>query len=131
MADKGLDIEPFYSDEEKNASAIFDNYYILETILTAPHPQVLEMGGDGNPVFAKETRSEADIDVFRRAQEGIVDFLREYINLVPAEARTENKKLDEKLLELVNKVEIKDEDFLNLKVEDPFFGRMTDIKDVL
>ncbi len=33
MADKGLDIEPFYSDEEKNSSAIFDNYYILETIL--------------------------------------------------------------------------------------------------
>ena len=26
MADKGLDIVPFYSDEEKNSSEIFDNY---------------------------------------------------------------------------------------------------------
>ncbi len=42
MADKGLDIEPFYSDEEKNSSAIFDNYYILETILTALFPQLEE-----------------------------------------------------------------------------------------
>ena len=42
-------------------------------------------------------------------------------------ARTENKQLDEKLLALVNRVQILDEDFLALKVEDTFFGRMTDI----
>ena len=42
-----------------------------------------------------------------------------------------NKALDEKLLELVNKVKILDDEFLAIKVEDPFFGRMTDIKDVM
>ena len=42
-----------------------------------------------------------------------------------------NKKLDEKLLELVNKVQILDEEFLGIKVEDPFFDRMTDIRDVI
>ena len=42
-----------------------------------------------------------------------------------------NKGLDEKLLELVNKVQILDEEFLGIKVEDTFFGRMTDIRDVL
>ncbi|SFQ11898.1 hypothetical protein SAMN04487928_11961 [Butyrivibrio proteoclasticus] len=35
------------------------------------------------------------------------------------------------MLELINKVQILDEDFLALKVEDPFFGRMTDVKDVI
>lgn len=40
-------------------------------------------------------------------------------------------ELDEKLLSLINKVWIKDNDFLSIKVEDPFFGRMTDIKDVI
>lgn len=131
MADKGLDIEPFYSDEEKNTSAIFDNYYILETMLTAPYPQMEEMDNDGNPVFVKETRSEQDLRVFDRAQQGILEYFEEYLRILPESARKENKKLDEKLLALVNRVQILDEEFLSLKVEDPFFGRMTDIKDVI
>lgn len=131
MADKNLDIEPFYSAEEKDNSAIFDNYYILETILTSPYSQLEEFDECGNPVFANETRSESDIKVFEQAQNGIKTFFEEYISLVPQEARTDNKILDEKVLELVNKVQVLDEDFLKLKVEDPFFGRMTDIKDVI
>ncbi len=131
MADKGLDIEPFYFEEEKDSSAIFDNYYILETILTAPFPQMKEMGPDGEPVYAKETRSERDLKCFERAQNGIIEYYKEYLRIVPKSARTVNKKLDEKLLELVNKVKILDEDFLALKVEDPFFGRMTAMTDVI
>ena len=131
MADKGLDIEPFYSDEEKNRSAIFDNYYILETILTAPFPQLEEFDESGEPVFAKETRSKTDIEVFEKAQKGIIEYFEKYIELVPEAARIENKTLDEKILALVNKIRIMDEDFLKLKVEDPFFGRMTDIRDVI
>ena len=131
MADKGLDIEPFYSDEEKNSSAIFDNYYILETILTAPFPQLEEFDENGEPVFAKETRSKTDIEAFEKAQKGIIEYFEKYIELVPEVARIENKTLDEKILALVNKVHIEDEDFLKLKVEDPFFGRMTDIRDVI
>ena len=131
MADKGLDIEPFYSDEEKNRSAIFDNYYILETILTAPFPQLEEFDESGEPVFAKETRSKTDIEVFEKAQKGIIEYFEKYIELVPEAARIENKRLDEKILSLVNKIRIMDEDFLKLKVEDPFFGRMTDIRDVI
>lgn len=131
MADKGMEIEPFYSDEEKNTSAIFDNYYILETILTSPDPQMLEFDADGKPVFAVETRSESDLAVFDKAQAGILSYFDEYLALVPEAARTVNKGLDEKLLELVNKILINDEDFLSLKVEDPFFGRMTNMKDLL
>ena len=131
MADKGLDIEPFYSDEEKDKSAIFDNYYILETVLTAPHPQIEEMDDNGNPVFVKETRSEKDLAVFDRMQSGIIDYFEDYIHILPDSVRENNKKLDEMLLALVNRVKILDEDFLSIRVEDPFFGRMTDIKDVL
>lgn len=131
MADKGLDIESFYTDQEKDTSAIFDNYYILETILTSPYPQMLEMDMDGNPVFAEESRSKADIEVIKRVQDGIIEFFRDYITIVPTDDRAVNKKLDEKLLELVNKIRILDEEFLGIKVEDPFFGRMTDIKDVI
>ena len=131
MADKGLDIESFYSVEEKDSSAIFDNYYILETILTAPYPQMEEMDDEGNPIYVKETRSDRDLKVFDRAQRGIMEYFGDFLRILPESARKENKKLDEKLLALVNKVQILDEDFLALKVEDPFFGRMTDIKDVI
>ncbi len=131
MADKGLDIEPFYSDEEKDKSAIFDNYYILETVLTAPHPQMEEMDDNGNPVFVKETRSEKDLAVFDRMQSGIIDYFEDYTYILPDSVREKNKKLDEMLLALVNRVKILDDDFLSIRVEDPFFGRMTDIKDIL
>ena len=47
------------------------------------------------------------------------------------EQETQMDISNEKLLELVNKVKILDEDFLALKVEDPFFGRMTAMTDVI
>lgn len=131
MADKGLDIEPFYSEEEKNKSAIFENYYLLETMLTSPYPQLEEIDNDGNPVFVKETRSEQDLKVFDKAMNGIMDYFEDYLKILPESGRKENKKLDEILLALINRVKILDEGFLSLKVEDPFFGRMTDIKDVI
>ena len=131
MADKGLSIEPFYSDKEKNCSAIFEHYYILETILTSPYSQLEEFDGDGNPVFATETRNERDIQCFEQMQKGLAEYFKDYVSILPEETRTENKKLDEVFLSLVDKVEIMDEDFLALKVEDPFFGRMTDIRDVI
>ena len=31
----------------------------------------------------------------------------------------------------MNRIQILDEDFMSLKVEDPFFGRMTNITDVI
>lgn len=131
MADKGLDIQPFYSDAEKNTSIIFDSYYILETILTSPYPQMEELDGDGSPVFAAETRNEKDIQCLEKAQKGIVAYFEEYLKILPEGAREGNKTLDELFLSFISKIQIKDEDFLGLKIEDPFFGRMTDMKDVI
>lgn len=131
MKDKNLDIKPFYTEIERDSSAIFDNYYILETLLTSPEASVDEFDNEGNPVFAKETRSDKDIACFMRAQDGIVEYVKKYISICPGSERTINKKLDEIFLMLVHNVEIRDRDFLSLVVEDPFFNRMTDIKDVL
>lgn len=131
MKNKNLDIVPFYSDSERETSEIYDNYYILETIVTSPFPSVDEFDEAGEPVYAKETRSERDIACIMKVQEGIIDYFKEYIKYVPESLRKENKKLDEVFLSLVNKFEITDEDFISLKVEDPFFGRMTDVKDLI
>ena len=42
MWGENLDIVSFYSDSERNASVIFQDYYILETMLTAPMPSIRE-----------------------------------------------------------------------------------------
>ena len=131
MKDKNLDIKPFYTEMERDSSAIFDNYYILETLLTSPEASVDEFDEEGNPVFAKETRTDKDIACFMRAQDGIIEYVKKYISICPVSESSINKKLDEIFLMLVHNVEIRDRDFLSLVVEDPFFNRMTDIKDVL
>ena len=131
MLDKGLDICSFYEGIKSDLCAIYDNYYILETLLTAPHPSVQGFDEYGNPVYASETRSEKDICCFERAQEGTLDYFRTYILLCPQTERIVNRELDELLLKLIHEIKITDEDFLDLVVEDPFFNRMTNIIDVL
>lgn len=131
MQNADLSIESFYTSSELSAGVILDNYYILETILTSPAPLVTEFLEDGTPVYADETRTRKNIECSMRIQEGIADYFKEYLSKCPAEKRKMNKQLDEELLRLIHNVEIKDKDFLELIVEDPFFNRMTDITDVL
>ena len=131
MCDKGLDILPFYQKEEMENSAIFENYYILETMLTSPEPSVQGFDEQGTPVYAEETRNEKDIQCFQSAQEGIFDYFTAYLSLCPNLTGGVNKKLDEQFLALIHNLSILDKDFLNLKVEDPFFNRMTDMTDLL
>lgn len=131
MKDMNLDIIPFYKEEEREKSAIFENYYILETLLTSPEASVDEFDDNGAPVFTIETRSESDIDCVMKAQNGIIEYTKKYLQLCPTSAININKKLDEQFLMLLRHVAINDTDFLRLTVEDPFFNRMTDITDVL
>lgn len=131
MKDKNLDICSFYGNEKEEPCAVFDDYYIIETFLTAPHPSVCGFDENGKPVFVTETRQAADIDCIEKAQEGIMDYFRTYMELCPESERLESRKLDEIILKLVHEIQITDADFLNLIVEDPFFNRMTNVVDVL
>lgn len=131
MSDKGLEIEPFYGADEMETSRIYDNYYILETILTAPHPGICGFDNRGMPMFAEEIRTEKDIKCFSRAQEGIIDYFQRYLELLPESMRKQSKELDEVLLGLFANLEIQDDDFLSLVVEDSFFNRMTGIRELI
>lgn len=131
MKDKGLRIKPFYTETEREGSSVFENYYILETLLTSPEPSVEEFTEEGEAVYAKESRSKKDIECIMRAQEGILDYTRKFLRICPGMEIKINKGLDEAFLTLIHNAELLDRDFLSLKVEDPFFNRMTDITDVL
>ena len=131
MKDRGLKIQAFYTEAERDKSAIFDNYYILETLLTSPEASIDEFDQDGKPVYAGETRSDKDIACVMRVQDGIIGYVDKFLRLCPREKIKSNKKIDEIFLSLIHNIEIRDKDFLELIVEDPFFNRMTDIRDVL
>lgn len=131
MRDKGLEIHPFFTNSELKTSSIYNNYYILETILTSPEPSVNGFDEEGKPVFAAETRRERDIECILSMQQGVLDYFSDYLSLVPKEQRTINKELDGNLLDLIHQVRIEATDFLSLKVEDPFFNRWTAMTDEL
>ncbi len=138
MKDRNLDIVTFYEDPGietgtggTQTSPIYEDYYILETILTSGEPSVAGFDEKGHVIYASETRSEQDIKCFQRMQEGIIDYFKSYIRVCPESERHIDQHLDERFLELVHKVKILDRDFKSLKVEDPFFNRMTDMQDLL
>lgn len=131
MKDKNLDIITFYDKSNKNDSAIFNDYYILETILTSPMPSLTEFDSSGYPLYAEETRNDSAIRCFEKAQKGIFDYFKSYISICPETEWIENKILDEKILSLIHKIKIKDEEFLEFKVEDAFFNRMTDMSSLV
>lgn len=131
MPDNDLDVEPFYKPEEVLSSAVFEDYYILETIVTAPHASVSCMDEHGEPVYADETRTRQEIECALRVQDGILAYFREFLELVPERYRVQNKKLNEVFLALLHRVHIADGDFLSLETEDPFINRWTSMKTLL
>ena len=131
MADRGLDIQSFYEGTKSNSCAIYDNYYILETLLTAPHSSIQGFDTDGCPIYAVETRDRESIDCFMKAQRGILDYFTSYMKYCPMSKCEINKEMDEIFLKMVNEIKIGDRAFLKMVVEDPFFHRMTQIKDIL
>ena len=131
MEPYGLDIEAFYSEGERAFSGIFDDYYILETMLTAPTPSVKEFDENGMPIYGEETRTEENIQCFREAQEGILAYFETYLRICPEADMDIEKKIDEIFLSLLHQVEIGEKRFMDLKVEDPFFNRMTNVTDLI
>lgn len=131
MEDKKLDIRSFYENNESHSNLIYENYYILETVLTSPWPSILGFDENGRALYADETRSEEDISCFLKVQDGITAYFRDYLQICPEPYEGINKELDEIFVELVHKFLILDQSFLNLKVEDPFFNRLTNIIDLI
>lgn len=126
-----LDICSFYDREALEGSAIFDDYYILETMLTSPMPSLEGFDENGGEIYAEETRTERDIRCFLEAQEGIRHYFRTFLHICTDADRLIDQKMDEVFLSLIHKFSILDEDFLQLVVEDPFFNRMTDMRDLI
>lgn len=131
MQKKRLDILPFYTGQETENSEIYENYYILETILTSPQPSIKEFDEYGKPCYAQETRKERDIRCVQEVQNGVLDYFKAYLKVCPRTERVVDKRLGERFLSLIHGVAILDQNLIELKVEDPFFNRMTAVSDLI
>ena len=130
MPANSMDIEPFYSLEEVASSAVFEDYYILETIVTAPHASVSDIDENGEPVYAGESRAPLEIACAECVQNGILEYFREYLARVPTSCRERNKILNERFLTMLHRISVTDKGFLGLAAEDPFFNRRTSLNDL-
>lgn len=128
MREKGLDIQSYFKPEE---SAISHYYLVLENVLMAPQPSVLGFDEAGEACFAEETRTERELRCIQRVQDGITDYFRTYLTLMPGWERRKGKALEESILSLIREIEIRDTDFLVLRDEDLFFHRTTAISDLI
>lgn len=131
LSDRGIDIEAFYSDQERNGSAIMEDYYLFEIVLSSPFPSCVAFAETGRPVFDTETRSPVQIQSMLLAQKGIEDYFSDFVRLLPDTLWIENRDLDERILMLLHHTRLEDTAFLSSKVEDPFVGRNTFVSDLL
>lgn len=131
MKDKALDITAFYEEDELRENAIYEDYYILETVLTSQEPSIVGFHEDGTPCYNRETRTQQELGCVEKMQAGITDYFQIYCSLCADDETEADQKLDENLLNQIHHIKIWDEDFWALKVEDAFFNRMTDMADLV
>lgn len=131
MKDKGLDIISFYDVEHLYQSAIYEDYYILETALTSDMPSLTSFDADGKAIYSEEKRTADDMRCIRKMQEGIRDYFREYLKLHEGNLPVINRKADEKFLALIHHLEIHEKRFTKMKVEDIFVNRFTDLSSLI
>lgn len=83
------------------------------------------------PIYARETRPAESIACVQEIQEGIRAYFETYRRICPEGEMRINKELDERFLSLIHQAEIREERFLRMQVEDPFFNRTTSLTDLL
>lgn len=78
---EGLNIVSMYPVEpdEKDLYHLDEVYILLEGIVTSPKSTVKCFDGDGSPVFYEEKRTQEELGLIRRIQQGILDYFKDYI----------------------------------------------------
>lgn len=130
MSDKGLDIEAFYDNDGEKNSKIYEDYYILETVLTSEEASVKGFDESGNVIYSDEVRSCEEIACIKNVQKGILDYFQDYIRICPDPEAGINQKMDEIFLDMLHRFTLCGK-FRNLSVEDAFFNRTTGIADLI
>lgn len=127
-----LNIVPFY---DKNAdgceSGIYEDYFVLENILTSPMPSLKGFDAEGNPEYVKETRSDKEIEFVNQVHEGIVAYFEQYLDIGQDVGFADGRDCSEKMLGLLHKVPIENEIFQHMVWDDAFYARTVGMKELM
>lgn len=108
---KGNTIEGYYingdSEQELSKSPLHRYHLIMESILIAPHGQLVRMDNDGNPVF-EEKENKLYTKEMMEIHKGIEAYAKDYAEVMGNALLTElpDKKLAESLIEVIVKEDI-------------------------
>lgn len=103
---------------------IFDNYFLLENIITSNEPTVVDFSDDGKPVLGVENRTVQQLEDLDKIQEAILKYAST-IDMMPSDiAKTDIKFVDDMYGLLSDKYCIIATDyFRNQQLEDSFCNR--------
>ncbi len=128
MEKLGLDVQAFYAPEE---DSIAQSYLALEPVLMSPQPSVVGFDEAGAAVFAREERTERELQSAKSVQDGISDYFQTYRKLDPAWENRGERPLEACIFSLISMIEVRDKEFLSIKDDDMFFNRVTEISELL
>lgn len=126
-----LDINSYYSRKDAESAGIYEEYFVLENLLTAPKPSFCCFSDKQEPVYFIETRNQDELEFINCVHKGILQYFKEYVDLFEMNGSKASRRCSEVMLSLIHKVIIENDVFENMTWEDGFFQRNAKIKDML
>lgn len=125
---KDLNIRVF-CEMSDGGSELYQNYSLIESILTSPASSVLEFDSNGEPVFEDECRTEEQIACINEVQEGILEYWNDINTFFQGEAKPCG--MSEKLLSFIHHISVFGNPLETLTVSDPFYCRTMQVSDLI
>lgn len=128
---KQLSITSFFDDKDAVQSVFYEDYFVLENILTSPMPSFKGFNDSGEPQYVDETRSDKELEYIDRVHSGIIEYFRMYLDIIDGFDNIGKGKCSEKILGLFHKIPIENECFKSMVWEDGFFKRSVRISELM
>jgi FMN phosphatase YigB (HAD superfamily) len=95
-------IKAVFDETDMKKCSIYYKDPFMEQLFTSFEPTVVDMDGNGKPIFGKEIRDADYLDIIRRIQEGAVEFTMEYFSKLYIGGESICNDIPEKLLAAVD-----------------------------
>ena len=129
---KRLDITSFYDkNTDTYAGGLYEDYFIVENILTSPTPSLKGFDAEGKPQYLQENRSKEEIDFITKVHEGIIQYFEKYLDILGNVKCDDSKRCAEEILGLIHEIPIKNDVFNQMVLEDSFFSREIRMKELM
>ena len=125
-----LGIKALFENEE---SYFIRHFKMMETFMTSDEPSLSYFDGQGNPVFAKQDRTEKELCYVKEMQRACMAFLEDFIQLVDAETANIHKGFTDQLFAACETAKVTDDESVlnNLRLMDDWRKKSNKIKELI